>query len=452
MLRKHLVAASAASFLLCTVASADVVEVPLEFQESADATGAIPYGSAGTRSPEGLPAGDWTLPEDLGEKAIYGLLKLGESEFLFVTDVSKEGESRYDRFFLDQDGDGDLTEEPVLEGEVYEFGDGYWNTSFGETLVVDYLIDGETLPYVVDVSLHGMDEALLRAELPEGMDIDELGFGWSPSISIGTACFYSGELTLDEVTYRVRLGDTDCDGRFGETAHVNDNIRYMDARLYVEGDELYLTTGDELTYEDMMRMGDYLVLGEKTYEVEVDIADRKLVLTPIAEGLVPLRLSPVPERMVAHTKGFEHTLMMILPGETVRVPAGAYRLLSYTIFKTGERGDVWRLGANVTRRSSFTEVAAGGDAVLEFGEPFTATAEVPSWILEMEGSDGLQQVQLALNLRGAAGELVSDLARVSGEESACAMSEASLNLPLEPTYTIMKADGEIVEQGSFEYG
>ena len=451
MLYEHLAAVPAAFLLLGALASADVQEVPLEFHESADVQGTVPYGSADSMPLEECPPGDWKLPELVGKKPMYGLLELGDSKYLFVMDAREAGGEICERFFLDQNGDGDLTNDPVMQAEAEEVIPGYWMAEIEETVVLDYELDGVRLPYVVRVGIQSNDMEVLMGDIPEEMRA-EMDFEVSWYANISTACLYSGAFELDGVKYRIMLGDTDGDGRFGERVFVDDSIRYSGGGLYPQGDQFFLTAREDFTYQDAVILGDLLLLGDDVFGVEVNVPDHKLVLTPITDGLSRLKLSHPPQQMLLHSKDFEHSVMLVDTGSEVRVPAGEYRLLSYTMTREGEHGDVWRVGATATKDSPFVTVAPGGEAELPFGEPFTVTTDVASWSLQQWRIGSQPSLQLSFAIRGSAHESVNDLARVSGMKSACAMSKSDQSLPVEPTYTIVKASGELVEQGSFEYG
>lgn len=64
------------------------------------------------------------------------------------------------------------------------------------------------------------------------------------------------------------------------------------------------------------------------------------------------------------------------------------------------------------------------------------------------------RVSLGFDIEGKAREFVTDLSHISGEQTQIPLSkEEDLgHRPQEPTYKIVKIDGEVVTQRSFRYG
>lgn len=453
MIGRRLAATLAAPLVLPLLASAQAgLELPLTFEKSADAEDQTPWGSAYVTIESARPEGLGGVPEFRSAKPYFGTLPLGDDEFLFALDASEEGSTRYDIVYFDRDRDGDLTDDPVLEGEIIEIAEAnVWFVQFEEAISVEYELDGVVLPYELEVSLQGQDLAKLFENLPEGFDASELMAFAGVHVRFETGCFYAATVSLGDLEYRLRLGDSDCDGRFGETAYVDDEVQYVGDVFYAQGDSFWLTRAGEFTWEDSVLFGDHLVVGGAVFHVDVSTTGRKLTLLPLSEGLSPLELAYEPERLVVHTKGFEHTVMMIDPGEVVRLPAGEYRLISYTMLRTGEEGDRWRIGAQGTKSSPF--VAAGDGAKLLFGDPYTASARMPDWYrCQIEEDEDALAVRLDFAIRGSGAESVSQLDWVGGSPSSCPMSEEDETQPLEPTYTIVEKTGEQVAKSSFEYG
>jgi len=454
VLKRVYAAVSAASIVLSAAGAATAQEVHLvhlEYGKNAEVKGIAPYGSAFLRPQAERPAGDWKLPSFAGAEPLFCMAKLGDSEYLIVLDASGGGE-HYDRAWLDRNGDGNLSDEPALEGEVAVFEGGFYSVDFEDTIDVEYELDGARLPYCLGLRVSGNDMRELMENLPEGGLEGVVGGRWHVYANLTTGCCYSGRFELDGRDYLVRLADSDCDGRFGEPAAELEGLVYGSDTIYAPGDHVYLTGGEKLTSEDLLLMGDRLMVGQRLFDVAVDVAGAKLTLTPRTEDLLPLALSHAPERLVAHTRGFEHTVMMVAPGDVARLPAGDYRLFSYSMLKTGERGDVWRVAAGGSERSPYVTLDGGGDDRLEFGEPFAAFAELPRWFGDMPRGDDGKEVQLGFHVKGCGQDHVTDLARVSGKESSCAMSTKEPRRPAEPSYFIVAADGERVVQGDFKYG
>jgi hypothetical protein len=88
---------------------------------------------------------------------------------------------------------------------------------------------------------------------------------------------------------------------------------------------------------------------------------------------------------------------------------------------------------------------------LKLGEPYVPVVEVPE-SAKQDLREGSTQVKLAFRVEGSGKEGLAELRRISGSRTRIPLSREDRNRPKEPTYTIVKTDGEIVAQGSFEYG
>ncbi len=139
--------------------------------------------------------------------------------------------------------------------------------------------------------------------------------------------------------------------------------------------------------------------------------------------------------------------MAYQPDKKIKVPAGKYRLFNYQILKKDKQGDLWRLNATATTESPWVTVAGKGKSVVEFGEPY-----VP--VIEVRVRENTTRASIGFDVEGKAKEFVTDLSHIDGDRTQIPLSEEE-NLghrPKEPTYKIVKTDGEVVAQGSFEYG
>lgn len=94
--------------------------------------------------------------------------------------------------------------------------------------------------------------------------------------------------------------------------------------------------------------------------------------------------------------------------------------------------------------------------MLDFGEPYVVSAEVPeSRPANVQGSAAAKSsAYLLFTIQGNGKEDVSDLSHIKGTQTKIPLSEKEglTHRPKEPTYTVFAADGKTVAQGSFEYG
>ncbi|UCE22262.1 MAG: hypothetical protein JSV46_08670, partial [Candidatus Aminicenantes bacterium] len=154
------------------------------------------------------------------------------------------------------------------------------------------------------------------------------------------------------------------------------------------------------------------------------------------------------ERLSLYTEDGKRSVMMYRPSKKIKVPAGTYRLYKYQALKNDEQGDQWRLCAWATTESPFVTVDRKGEVALEFGEPYLAIVNV------IHPRAGRSRVLIAFEIEGKGKESLTDLSHISGDKTQIPLSEEEDlgHRPKEPTYKIVKADGEVVTQGSFEYG
>jgi len=219
-------------------------------------------------------------------------------------------------------------------------------------------------------------------------------------------------------------------------------------RIYAQGDNLYMTSGEKINPLDRQVLGDLLLVKDKLFKVSISTAKGTLTLTPLTKNLIALKLPMKTERISLHTEDGKHCLNVYQPGKKILVPQGKYRLISYEALKKDEQGDLWRLNAAGTTETPFFTVGGTGESVLEFGEPYAP-------FFNAQGRGGTPpRVYLMFSVEGNGKEFLTELSRISGDKTRIPLStdRGSRNRPKEPTYKIMNAGGEVVSQGSFEYG
>ncbi|MHC4077243.1 MAG: hypothetical protein ACYST0_02240 [Planctomycetota bacterium] len=436
-----------AVLLLSSAVSTQTLEFPLEYQKHPERyRDYVPSGSAPVRLVSQCPDGKCTLPKFTGKHPLFSTLTLGDSELLIVLDIQKKGDRFPSRIFFDRNGNRDLTDDPVLNGQLFfSEEDDYCFAQFRGGCDVEFQRGGKKLSYSVGFSLHGQNL--------KGLSLAKLAKQPSrfAAFSVQSNCSYASTLELDGAKYRVVLGDGDCNGSFSEKASIDERGVWADG-FYVRGDTFCLTDKKELTYHDEFTLGSRLLVGDNLFDVKIDTAAGKLILKTVATMRLPLKLSHAPERLFVQTEGLKQGVMMFRPGPVARLPAGRYRLLTYQLLEKGKDGDLWYIAAEATKSSPFVTLAEGNQATLPFGEPFVHFAEVPDYSVEMFRENPRDGVQLAFVIEGRGKERVSELALVSGRPRSIKMSRESEGLPLEPSYTIVKSSGQKVKSGSFEYG
>ncbi len=457
-MNRYFVTALLSIGLLLLTASASGLDVPLKFEQYADRGRSLrPYGSSAPEKMIDRPAGDWKFPEFNSKFPVYAFAKLGEQDRLLVLDRTKQSDFFYNRIHFDANGNRDLTDDPVVDGKATRYGNNneYCMVVFSD-VDTTVEVDGKTLPYSFRPALTGMD---LHSLGEKQITIDNINRYMY--LSLNANCCYSGEFELDGRSYRIMLGDANCSGRFDDKMSVRTDIAFADRRpVYVQGDQFYISAGPKIMgLYDAQTLGDWLLVGDKSFAVRVNTAEGKMTLVPRSEGLNALTLTAAAERLSLYTEDGNRCMMVYQPGETIMVPPGKYRMLTYQLLRKDLQGDLWQLVAGGTKKSPFVTVDGSGEAVLKFGEPYVPIAEVPERYMDnvRNGSSShvqfsFNQVQLSFNVEGAGKELLTDLRRLSGNRTRIKLSKKSPGRPEEPTYMIWKTDGEIAARGSFEYG
>lgn len=425
------------------------LEVPLTYERHRGKS-FRPGGSATLKSSLDRPAGEWKLPEMNSKQPIYAFAELGEKKRLLVLDRQKADDFFYSRLYFDSNGNGDLTDDPVVDGG---FGLGEDQFCHAEFPIIDTVIEvaGRPVPYSFQTgALYSYFEEDGRPDRRLSKEhVDQ-----NLNLFVTANCSYVGEFELDGQRYRVALGDGNANGRFNDQfSGPQDGLPREPIVLLLSGDSFYVASGRRIEPYDAHPLGGLLFVNGGLFDVNISTSEGKMTLTPVSESLVALKLAMATETMTLYTEDRSCCVMMYRPGTEVRVPQGKYRLLLYTARRKDEQGDEWLLAAQATTESPSVTVDPSSDAVLNFGEPYVPTVQVPEWSRQAV-REGDSEVPLAFLVMGAGDELLAEFRRISGDRTRVPLSEVKENRdrPKEPTYTIVKADGEIVAQGSFEYG
>lgn len=430
-------------------AAALAVDVPLKYEKYPDKTKSFyPYGTARLQKTIKPPNGEWKIPELKSEHPLYALAKLGDKECLFIMDRQNTDDFFYNRLYYDANGNNDLTDDPVIDGALRGSpNDRSVSVNFP---VVDTTIevDGKSLPYSFRPALNGYSLKQL-----EKNGYTKLNVNRYINLYLRINCTYSGEFQINGKSYRVVLGDRNCNGRFNDKFTLPDYSKYAQAnrriQIYAQGDHLYITSGEKIEDYDEQVCGDWLLVKDKLFELDISTTEGKMILTPVTEKLAPLKLAMKTERISLYTEDGKDCIMIYQPDKEIKIPQGKYKLLDYQAFKKDEQGDLWRLCAAATLESSSIAVDGSSKSVLEYGEPYAPI--VNAFRL---GGEPSNKAYLSFNVEGKGREFLTDLSRISGDKTKIQLSkeEGSSNRPKEPAYKIVKPDGEVIKQGSFEYG
>lgn len=429
--------------LLCFTASAFAVQVPLKYTKYPDGSKSFhPSGSVGLNKTTKPPAGEWKMPTLISEYPIYTFVKIGDKKRLCVLDRQKKNDVFYNRLYFDSNGNNDLTDDPVFDGTLDRSNERRINAVF-PSVDTTIEVDGKSLPYSFRPDVF---TSRLNQTSNEKL---ERNINRYTRFYLRVNCSYSGEFKVNGQSYRIVLGDRNGNGRFNDRFTFRRDDRITRRRpIFATGDNIFITSGRKIDSFDEQFWGDLLLVKDKLFNVSISTAESKLTLTPVTKNLAALSLPMKAEQISLFTEDGKHCLNMYRPDKEIKVPKGKYRLLKYTALRKDEQGDMWRLNAGATTESPVITVDGRGKSVLKFGEPYAPVVDV----MELGGRSS--RVLLYFNVEGRGKEFLTDLSHVSGTQTRIPLSEKKGrgHRPKEPTYKIVKAGGEEVARGSFEYG
>lgn len=374
----------------------------------------------------------------------------------------------YNRLYFDFNHNGDLTDDkPVAGGvgqrNVYD-AQTYCNLEFPR---IDVAFDAD------GVAMNG--SFFVRGYINASQE-------WcNVALQFSAGSYREGEITLDGKKRHVYLVDFNSNGRFDDQTTIikvrRGNNRpeeaypqYGDMLLIdPENDKSNRISPYEVTSADSRHLISKLVdIDGKFYDVKVTPAGDRLALSPANVEVGSITNPNANFRAVIY--GDQGILKFCGTKDApVAVPVGDWQLLSYTIDVTEQppapkaseekpaasssslleaigKSVASLLSARATlNRPNFSFVSAraladskpvkvvqGETVVFPFGPPYTPTVIAQPW-------GGPAELYLELALVGSVGEMCSDM-MVNGER------------PGKPHFTIKDPQGEVVQQGDFEYG
>ena len=374
----------------------------------------------------------------------------------------------FNRLYFDINHNGDLTDDKVIEAEPQPARGLPVNYRQFEFPRVDLTIDVDGTP--VDYAF------FLRGYVNASRDFSYAG------VQINAAAYREGDITLDGKSRHVVLIDYNSNGRFDDEIKIANNVIRSGGALYPEqGDRLLIDPnaggpGNSSLYDVTSNSYQHYVskmvdIDGKYYNLKITPAGDKLTLDPASAPLG--KITNPNARFTAVIYGDNGFLK--INGEKdapIAVPAGEWKLLSYTIDLTDipepgnaekkdqekDKSGISALGLTLEtllssatiappgRRSSHVtadatakykpvKVSEGETVEFPFGPPYKPTVTLDY----IQGGNENKQASLGMTLFGSVGEVVSDM-MVNGAR------------PSKPEFTIKDPKGDVVQSGSFEYG
>jgi hypothetical protein len=437
------------------------MEIPLNYVAVSDEIeGFMPiWGYSMVEKAREKPPGEWTWPKIKSEAPVFLTLTLGDHDYTALLDQSDPKFIQYDRLTIDLNRNRDLTDDKVFEAETRSdrgIPEDYpYMVVMFPTMKIEVEQGGKVLPY----EFAGVAQAYLNDQkkpVTDDVNWENFWFYTRPQ------CFYKGQGKIDDLDVQFWISDKNVNGRFTDQAAVavaEDKIG--DQTLPITGDDLFITIGKdtEPQYNDGIGLGNLLLLKDSLYTLEVDIGAKKLIIEPYDGPKASLELSSKPSRIQLASKDGKNVILAIQPSGAIPVPPDAYRFFKYQLNGKGTAGDEWSLTALATGLSGYTTAGSeDSPGQVKLAEPFTPKVVIPPYameqieILKKADPDQKPPLRLAFTIVGTAGEEVTALQRISGEKSDIPLSQTNPTRPKEPSFRIVKGDGEVVHSGQFEYG
>jgi hypothetical protein len=396
--------------------------------------------------------------------------KLGSNYYAWAMDSTRLKTRGFDRLYFDFNRNGDLTDDKVIKAQSDggSFGNANYRSSNFPSQVVEIEADGQRFECTFSMAVY--------------LQLDEDGTINYSSARLSTAATRTGTITIDGKPHRICVIDFNSNGTF------NDHYK-LDLAARSQGSELYPAYGDMVVVDpsakrsdrygysavesaDHQYLSNLLNIEDRYYTISVTASGDKVTVEPARRPMGAVVNGHGPYRAALYGKeGF-----IRIAGDKdkpVPVPAGEWQLVEYQIDLTNDKtkpatrpAGAASAPAPVKKKKSLSERLAGifgddapstivsgprytmvtargtadGKAVkvqagqtekLPFGPPYQPRAAV-NWA-------GDKEARLEMKLVGVAGEVCSDL-MVKGAR------------PAEPTFRILKTNGELVRKGKFEFG
>jgi len=271
--------------------------------------------------------------------------------------TSEQG--KWDRLFIDSNGNGHLDDEDAIT--AYRTEQNY--TYFGPVKIV---FEGEDGPisYHLNFRFYDYNEQNRRLYIYSG--------GW-----------YEGEVTVAGEKKYCMLIDYNVNGTF--------NDKSLQAR---DSDRIRIGKKGS---EDTRFAGIYIEVDDVLYRTEI-ARDGAFVMLSSADDVKFGNIS-VPKTITEFAAGGENGLFTLETEEgAASLPVGKYRIDHWEIDRKDEKGKSWTMrGSSFGERGDF-EVTEAGETALEIGEPVTANLQV-----NLNGTN----YEFSKSVRGSMGEYIS---------------------------------------------
>ena len=436
-----------ALLLLCISSGAE--DFSITYEKLEDNVGNVfqPWSSERLNKFLDVPEGKWKLPKLNAPIPVYGFLTLGDTKRLFILDQAAKENEFFNRLYLDMNANNDLTDDLVIEGSFQYRGQYAVETSF-PSQDITYQYEGKTLPY--RFRLYGSVYFSFNKKEPITKEV--LNQRFYPAVS--ARCIYKSQFTVEGQKYQMLLADTNCNGRFDDALSLPSDYKkafQYSRKIYASGDKMYLRKDGNFSWYDEQTVAKKIFLEGRLNDFSISLAQGKLFFNPSADAAATINLPMQVDKLGLYREDGGVSINIYNAAENIKVPAGNYLLMGYSLIRKDSSGAEWWLKTSATIDTPIFSVAENVVTSVKMGEPFLPRIEIPYWSLQ-QFKGNQKSVQISLVTEGTGGEEIDEISLRANQKTDILLSEKTPNRPKEATYTISKLDGSIVAQGRFEYG
>jgi hypothetical protein len=348
------------------------------------------------------PAGV-SLPEFKNDKPLFAQWKspMAKGGGLWIALDRTKKNGPYDLFYIDSNGDGSLKDETAITTYRTENFTGGSSTGYQNYFnPARVILEGEDGPITYHLNLQFQN------------------YNNRNSFYVYSGCWYEGTITVGGEKKFCVLTDYNANGRF------NDKSLYSG-----ECDRIRIGGKDSKDKKEIRFVGNYAEVAGVLYKLEV-AADGAFVKLTKAEDVKYGNIEVQPA-ITGFSAGGENGLFYISPEKGIgKLPAGKYMINNWQIDRKDDKNNNWSLKGQSFGDKGIFEVAEGGKAILDVGEPVFSS-------LQANFSKG--QYTFQQELTGRLGERI----------------ELSCNgniRPRPPKLVLKSKDGTYEKSFTFEYG
>jgi hypothetical protein len=410
------------------------------------------YGRLQTAKPEALKK----EPKAMCRQPFYGQLNGKQNAFVFRIEESKEGKG-YDRLLIDLNQNGDLTDDPVIEGQIQAEPDKSLPKSQFTTF------------WPIPVSADRMIGSWRPVYLGE-LRVDTRGGGKGEDVYIGLLRVYAGwylETTVEVDGFKQKAGviDTAAQMRLGN--EWKPHIPSGSGNWYFNaGDSLLLDKDGSGSFERALfgseaeALSEFHYIGPHPCKVSLSRDCKCLQVEKWAEPLAEVTVRPHGEQVQSvslaweRPKGQWQLLSLKLADGKTRVPPGNYRFESCSVKAKSDRGEPVVAGGMLIRMETPMKFAVGKANILRCGAPLRVEASAEKrkpqdWVLQRQGTTAVDPkvdsefvLAISAQIQGVRNETYA-LFRTRQDFKQTASK---------PAFTVADAQGKVVGSGNLEFG